>query len=184
MAKNIIGRPENQEGNQFACIKAIRTQLQLTDVYGLAESVTTDSGSRFDLFQGLLSLELMTVFFTEAFMKPYLKYLQEMGNSRMALGRLAFGGLVEAGSQNRFPLTWSDRATKIANITGWTVSEETPKGSPKAAEAILDFWTSDWASLATRIRKGQAGLDPPMTRPGASRKYWPSASRKRAFMCY
>jgi hypothetical protein len=78
----------------------------------------------------------------------------------MALGQLAFGGLLQPGSQNRFPITWSDRTSKIANITGWTVSKDFPHGNPKAAEAILDFWTSDWTSLAGRLHKGEAGLDP------------------------
>ncbi len=60
LATTVIGKPENHEGNRFAYIKAIRTQLQLTEVYGLSESVTVQSGLRVDLFLPLLSLELMT----------------------------------------------------------------------------------------------------------------------------
>lgn len=62
--------------------------------------------------------------------------------------------------QNRFPITWSDRAAKIARITGWTVTKEFPQGSAKAAEAILDFWTIDLSGLSARLRKGEAGLQP------------------------
>jgi hypothetical protein len=160
MATAIIGKTENHEANRFACIKAMRTQLQLTEVYGLAESVSVESGLRVDLFQALLSLELMTVFFNSDFMLPYMQYLGEMGDSRMALGRLALGGLMQPDSHIRFPITWSDRTSKVANITDWTVSKDSPHGSPKAAQAILDFWTSDWASLAARLRKGEAGLHP------------------------
>ena len=155
-----FGRLENHEANRFAYVRAMRTQLQLTEVYGVADSVTVPSGLTVELFQALLSLELMTAFFKTDFIQPYMQYLGEMGDSRMALGRLAFEGLVEAGMQNRFPITWSDRASKIANITGWTASKDFPDGNPKAAEAILDFWTNDWATLATRLRKGEVGLSP------------------------
>jgi hypothetical protein len=92
LATTVIGKPENHEANRFVYLKAIRTQLQLTEVYGLAGSVTTETGLRVDLFQALLALELMTAFFNSDFMLPYLQYLRETGNSRMALGRLAFGG--------------------------------------------------------------------------------------------
>ena len=33
-------------------------------------------------------------------------------------------------------------------------------GNPRAAEAILDFWTSDWTSLAARLHKDEVGRDP------------------------
>ncbi|MGB7931209.1 MAG: hypothetical protein WCH04_03140 [Gammaproteobacteria bacterium] len=156
----VIGQLVNHEANHFAYIKAMRTQLQLTEVYGVAETVTAESGLRVDLFQALLSLELMTAFFKSDFMLPYLQYLGETVNSRMSLGQLAFGGLLRAGSPNRFPITWSDKTIKISNITGWTVSKDFPHGNPRAAEAILDFWTSDWTSLAARLHKGETGLHP------------------------
>lgn len=63
MATQPIGRPENHEANQLAYIKALRTQLQLTEVYGVGPTVTTDAGATVPLFQALLSLELMNVFF-------------------------------------------------------------------------------------------------------------------------
>jgi hypothetical protein len=160
LAGTVIGQLGNHEANLFAYVKAMRTQLQLTEVYAVADSVTAESGLRVDLLQALLSLELMTAFFNIDFMQPYMKYLGEMGNSRMALGRLALDGLVKPGVHNRFPVTWSDRTSKITNITGWTVSENSPHGNPKAAEAILDFWTSDWAALSARLRKGEVGLHP------------------------
>ena len=160
LAKTVIGKPENHEENRLAYIQAIRTQLRLTEVYGLAEFVSVQSGLRVNLFQALLSLELMSAFFKLDFMQPYLRHLEEIGNSRMALGRLAFEGLVQPGMHNRFPITWSDRMSKIANIPGWTVSKDFPHGNPKAAEAILDFWINDWAAMANRLRKGQMGLHP------------------------
>ncbi|MCB1871155.1 MAG: hypothetical protein KDI49_03935, partial [Gammaproteobacteria bacterium] len=160
MGTAIIGSPENHEENQFAYIKSLAAKLQLTEVYGLDESLLAESGLRVDLFQAILSLNLMTAFFNKDYILPYLKYLGEMGNSRMALSRLAFGGLLQTEMQNRFSITWSERAEKIARITGWTVTKEFPHGNARAAEAILDFWTSDWAALSARIRKGERGLNP------------------------
>lgn len=160
MATAMIGKPENQAANRFAYIMAIRTLLRLTEVYGLSESVTTPSGLRVDLFQALLSLELMSVFFSSEFILPYIQYLDETGNAHLALGQLAFDGLMQPGSHNRFPLTWSDRAEKIANITSWTVSKDCPHGNPKAAEAILDFWTSDWTAMASRPHCGDSDRHP------------------------
>lgn len=46
LAERAIGRPENQEANRLAYIKAIQTQLQLTEVYGLDETVTTETQRR------------------------------------------------------------------------------------------------------------------------------------------
>jgi len=43
-AAQTIGRPENHEANRLAYLCAIRTRLQLTEVYGVAETVTTDAG--------------------------------------------------------------------------------------------------------------------------------------------
>ena len=155
-----IGKPENHEANRFAYLKAMRTHLQLTEVYGLADNVIAESGLSVDLFQALLSLELMTAFFITDYLQPYLLLLAETGESRLALGQLAFGGLLQPEMQNRFPVTWSDRKTKIARIKGWTVNKAFPQGNSKAAEAILDFWTSDWALLARRLRKKESSLRP------------------------
>ncbi|MBK8185676.1 MAG: hypothetical protein IPK63_23375 [Candidatus Competibacteraceae bacterium] len=71
----------------------------------------------------------------------------------------SFEGLAN-GSQNRFPLTWSDRKAKISKIVGWTVCEAFPRGSHAMAAAVLDFWTSDLAALTERLKKGTPGLEP------------------------
>ncbi len=154
-----IGRPENQERNQFAFIKTIRTQLQLREVYGLNDSVQSETKLQVDLFQALLSLELMTAFYNVDFVLPYRDYLGETGNWRLALSRLAMNGLLQ-GLQNRFPLTWSDKEAKVNNIRSWTVSENFPQGNAKAAEAILDFWTCDMKHLSTRLRSNEPTLPP------------------------
>lgn len=87
-------------------------------------------------------------------------YLSETGNSFLALGRLAFGGLLQPDMQNRFPLTWSDRAAKVDRIKPWTATAEHPSGSARSAEAILDFMTCDWAAMAKQLRDGDATLRP------------------------
>ena len=159
MAMQQVGRPENHEANRLAYIRAMRTQLQLTEVYGVDETVITDTGARVNLFQALLSLELMSAFFQRDFLERFVQNLKQSGHWVSALGRLAFDGLVD-GNQNRFPLTWSDREAKIANIVGWTVNADSPQGNPLIAAAILDFWTSDWVALSERLRKGESGLHP------------------------
>ena len=159
MATRQIGSAENHELHRVAYIKALRTQLQLTDVYGVSDTVTTDAGDGVPLFQALLSLELMNVFFQCDFLETYVKHLHSTGNWAMALSMLAFNGLRD-GNQNRFPLTWSSREAKIANMMGWTVAAEHPQGNPRHAAAIVDFRTSDWSKLATRLRDGVAGLRP------------------------
>jgi Holliday junction resolvase-like predicted endonuclease len=159
IATRTIGRPENHEANRLAYIRAMRTRLQLLEVYGVADTVTTDAGDSVDLFQALLSLELMSAFFFHDVIGEYVKHLQDSENWVAALEKLIVGGLGQT-LENRLPLTWSDRDTKISRITGWTVSPETPQGSPRMAARILDFWTSDWASLAAQMRNSQAGLRP------------------------
>ena len=159
MTSKIIGAPENHEANRLAYIKAMRSRLRLSEVYGAGERVTADSGNQVDLFQALLSLELMSAYFTIHFLAPFFTRLSETGDTDAALSWLAMQGLLDGG-QNRFPLTWSDRATKIGNISAWTVSVDYPEGSPKMAGAILDFWSSDWSALGLRLRKGEAGLSP------------------------
>ncbi|MEK8019360.1 MAG: hypothetical protein VSS75_021010 [Candidatus Parabeggiatoa sp.] len=159
-AKKPIGRLENQEANRLAVIQAFRSQLQLTDVYGLDETVLVEkTGLQVDLFQALLSLELMTTFYNVDFILPYKKYLDETGNWQFALSRLAMEGLL-TGSQNRFPITWSDRKSKIKNISAWTVSKKFPQGNLKAAEAILDFWTSDLKDFSFQLKNNESILNP------------------------
>lgn len=147
-----IGRAENHALNQMAYIKALRTQLQLTDVYGVSDTVSTDSGDTVPLFQALLSLELMNVFFQRDFLETYVQHLRSTGNWAAALSMLAFNGLRD-GRQNRFPFTWSGRDEKVANVVGWTVTPEHPQGNPRHAAAIFDFWTSDWSKLAKQLRE-------------------------------
>jgi Holliday junction resolvase-like predicted endonuclease len=159
MATQQIGRAENHELNRVAYIKALRSQLQLTDVYGVRNSVTTDAGDTVPLFQALLSLELMNVFFQRDFLAAFAAHLRGSGNWATALSLLAFNGL-RNGSQIRFPLTWSDRDTKITNMMGWTVTPDHPHGSRQHAAAIVDFWTSDWCKLALQLREKSSGLKP------------------------
>ncbi len=154
-----IGRPENREINRVAYIKALRTQLQLTEVYGVSDTVTTDAGDSVPLFQALLSLELMNVFFQRDFLETYVEHLRSTGDWAMALSTLAFNGLLD-GNQIRFPLTWSDREAKIGNIVGWTVTPAHPKGNPSHAAAIVDFWINDLAELSRQLQSGATGLKP------------------------
>lgn len=151
---------ENLEANLQAFAKAMATQLQLTEVYGLSEHLRTDTGLRVELFRALLAMELMSVFFITAFLQPFADHFSQCGSSRIALGRLAFDGPLQREMQNRWPVTWSDKAAKIARIRSWTTSAEFPQGNDKAAEAILDFWTSDWAALSRRLHANESGLQP------------------------
>lgn len=159
MAAQTIGRPENHEANRLAYIRAMQAHLRLTEIYGVADTVTTDAGDPVDLFQALLSLELMSAFFRSDFIQEYVQHLERTDDWVAALTALITGGLSQ-GLENRLPLTWSDRDAKIARIKGWTVSPESPQGSPRMAASILDFWTSDWASLAAQLRKSPTGLRP------------------------
>ena len=152
--------PVHLEANLQAFAKAMGTWLRLQEIYGIAGQVRTEAGSTVDVFRALLATELMTAFYIEDFLRPYQQYLKQFGHPWQALGGLAFGGLLQPEMQNRFPITWSDRATKIARITPWTATAEHPQGQAQAAEAILDFWTSDWSALAERLHEGDAALRP------------------------
>lgn len=152
--------PAHLEANLQAFAKAMGTWLRLQEVFGVAEQVRTEAGSAVDVFRALLATELMTAFYIEDFLRPYHQHLQQYGHPWLALGRLAFGGLLQPDMQNRFPITWSDREARIARITPWTATAEHPKGQVRAAEAILDFWTSDWSALAERLHEGDAALRP------------------------
>lgn len=159
IAAQQIGRPENHEANRLAYIRAIRAQLQLDEVYGIDDSVMLDSSERVDLFQALLSLELTSAFFQQDFLQRHAELMNDSESWLAALGKLALEGLVE-GMQIRFPLTWSDREQKVRSIVGWTVCEKHPKGSLPMAASILDFWTNDWITLASRLRQGGPGISP------------------------
>lgn len=159
MATRQIGSAENHALNQVAYMKALRTQLQLAEVYGVSDTVTTDAGDTVPLFQALLSLELMNVFFQRDFLQTFAKHLRATGGWAAALSVMAMNGL-RGGNQIRFPLTWSDREAKIANMVGWTVTPEYPQGNRHLTEAIVDFWTSDWSKLAAQLQGGAPGLKP------------------------
>jgi len=152
--------PAHLDTNLQAFAKAMATWLQLQEVYGVAEHIQTEAGSQVDVYRALLASELMTAFFIEDFLQPYQRHLRQFGHPWRALGCLAFGGLSQAEMQIRLPITWSDQATKIARITPWTAGPEYPQGHARAAEAILDFWTSDWINLADQLRRSNEGLRP------------------------
>jgi Holliday junction resolvase-like predicted endonuclease len=161
-AKWLIGRPENSEANRLAWLRALQARLRLREVYGVDDEVTSESGEAVNLFQALLSLNLMSAFYQRDFLAAFADRLDASGHWVAALQRLTMDGLLE-GFQNRLPLTWSGRASKVTNITGWTVTASEPKGNPRMASAILDFWTYDMAALTERFQRNEPGLQPRLT---------------------
>ena len=154
-----IGRPENADANRMAWLRALQAKLRLQEVYGIADEVTSDTGEHVNVFQALLSLNLMSAHFERDFLVAFADRLDSMGDWRSALQHMTMEGLLN-GMQNRLPITWSGREAKISNITGWTVTRSLPKGSPRMASAILDFWTYDMAIMATRLQQREPGLQP------------------------
>ena len=150
--------PTNLDANLQAMAKAMAAWLCLQEVYGIEARVDAGGGAQVDVFNALLSIELMTAFYIEAFMRPFHEALRQCGHPWQALGMLAISGFSEG--ENRLPLTWSGKNTKIARITPWTATRDRPQGHARAAEAILDFWTSDWGALAHKFRIGETGLRP------------------------
>ena len=159
MAHVRIGRPENENENRLAYIRAMAAQLRLREVYGVADSVTAPMGDTVDMFQALLSLELTARFFMLDFIVPFMEGAEQTGDWTLSLRQLAIDGLVR-DMQNRFPLTWSGRAEKIGKTTGWTVTPSQPAGSARMAAAIVDFWTHDMLAEAERLQKGERGPAP------------------------
>ncbi|MDH1056131.1 NERD domain-containing protein [Aquipseudomonas alcaligenes] len=158
MAEQVIGKPENHELNQLAYIKAMRSELQLQQIYGLTDRLSLGDGTQVQLHHVLLASELTSVFFKGHFIQPFQRYLQEHGMLAHALGRLAMDGLLSG--ENRFPMTWSEEEEKIRRIKGWTVSEDYPRGSADSAKAILKFWTSDLKALSQQLKQ-QPGMPAP-----------------------
>ncbi|WP_260683249.1 YraN family protein [Pseudomonas aeruginosa] len=158
LAEQIIGSPENHELNQLAYIKAMRSELQLQQIYGLGDRLSLSNGTQVQLHHILLASELTSVFFQSQFIQPFQGYLHESGVLAHALGRLAMDGMLSG--ENRFPMTWSEEEEKIRRIKGWTVSEEHPRGSADSAKAILKFWTSDLKALSQQLQQ-QPGMPAP-----------------------
>jgi Holliday junction resolvase-like predicted endonuclease len=154
-----IGRPKNGDANRLAWLRALQAQLRLREAYGVDDEVSAESGQTVNLFQALLSLNLMSVFFQQDFLAAFADRMDASGDWVTALQRLITDGLRE-GLQNRFPLTWSDRESKVSNITGWTVTASEPEGNPRMASAILDFWTYDMVAMSERLHRNQSGLQP------------------------
>jgi len=150
MAEQQIGSKESHEANQLAIIKTFSSQLRLVEVYGLDEYLTADSGLRVNLYEALLSLNLMSAFFSKDYIAPYQKYLSEEKNWVAAISRLVFEGMQQG--ENRFPITWSSKKEKVARIKAWTVNQSFPHGNQKAAEAIIDFWSHDLKSTAKKLQ--------------------------------
>ena len=151
MASIQIGSKENHELNTEAYIKAIRSELHLKEIFGLDDEIALPEGLRAKLFQALLSIELHSVFYQSAYIKPFQNYYASCGIIAQALSQLAFRGLVEG--ENRFPMTWAEEDEKVRRTVGWTVCDEYPKGSSLAAKAILKFWTSDLKELSNSLKE-------------------------------
>lgn len=158
LAEQIIGSPENHDLNQMAYIKAMRSELQLQQIYGLGDRLSLSDATQVQLHHVLLASELTSVFFQSQFIQPFQDYLRESGALAHALGRLAMDGMLSG--ENRLPMTWSEEEEKIRRIKGWTVSEEHPQGSTDSAKAILRFWTSDLNALSQQLKQ-QPGMPAP-----------------------
>lgn len=151
MADETIGSVEYHEANRVAFIKAIRSRLQLQQIYGLGEQLSLSDGAQVQLHHVLLASELTSVFFEQAFIQPFQRYFSETGVVVHALGQLVLDGL--RTMENRFPLTWSEAEEKVQRIKGWTVCTEYPNGDTESAKSILKFWTSDLKSLCQQLRQ-------------------------------
>lgn len=158
-ARERMGRPENEDANRLAWIHATQGKLRLEEVYGIDEVVTTESGESAPLFEALLALNLMSAHFLRDFLWAFSERHRALGDWLAGLRSLVMDGLRD-GYQSRLPLTWSDREEKIRNIAGWTVTRESPQGSPRVAAAILDFWTYDLAAMVRRLRSQPTALEP------------------------
>lgn len=156
LAEQQIGSKENHEANQLSIIKTFSNQLRLVEVYGLNEYLTADTGLRVDLYEALLSLNLMSAFFNKDFVAPYQQYLLEEKSWLAAISRLAFEGMQQG--ENRFPIIWSSKKDKVARIKAWTVNKSFPYGNQKAAEAIIDFWTHDLKATAKKSQSENSPL--------------------------
>lgn len=153
-----FGRPENEESNRFAWISAIRTKLELTEIYGLEDEIMTESGYKIDLLRTLLTIELMHAFYKHGYILPYCREYEQTGNWLRALSVFSFAGLIEG--EIRFPITFAERKAKIARICNWTRSEEWPNGNKQMTEAIMDFWSNDLKDSSRQLREHEYALQP------------------------
>lgn len=71
LAEQIIGSPENHELNQLAFIKAMRSELQLQQIYGLGDRLSLSDGAQVQLHHVLLASELTSVFFQSQYIQPF-----------------------------------------------------------------------------------------------------------------
>lgn len=156
MAEKQIGSKENHEVNQLAIISTFSSKLRLIEVYGLNEYLTAASGLRVNLYEALLSLNLMSAFFNKDYITRYQQIFSEEKHWLSAISRLAFEGMQQG--ENRFPITWSSKKDKVARIKAWTVNQTFPYGNSKAAEAIIDFWSNDLKSTAKKLQSEKLPL--------------------------
>ncbi|MFT6901932.1 MAG: Holliday junction resolvase-like predicted endonuclease [Colwellia sp.] len=155
MAEQQIGSKDYHQWNQTAYIKALGSALELNEIYGLDKTVSTDNGMSVDVFQALLSLELMIAFYNKDYIDVFFREYENTGKWQGALGMLAMGGLLDRSNsefKDRFPITWLNWKQKAKNIVGWTISDVFPNGNLKAAEAILDFWTLDFKKWSCELK--------------------------------
>ena len=166
LAEKQIGSEDNHHMNQIAYVKALGSTMQLNDIYGIDESISTDSGTDVNIFQALLSLELMIAFYSKDYVEVFYHEYQNTGHWQSALSMLAMSGLLDKTGNNfhnRFPLTWLSWKQKAKNIVGWTVSDVFPNGNLKAAEAILDFWSLDFKKWSMALKSNNTQNLPELT---------------------
>ncbi|AAZ27646.1 hypothetical protein [Colwellia psychrerythraea] len=166
MAEQQIGSKYYHQWNQTAYIKALGSALLLSEIYGVDKTVSTDNGMNVEVFQALLSLELMLAFYNKDYIEVFFREYENTGQWQGALSMLAMGGLLDTTNnefQNRFPITWLNWKQKAKNIVGWTVSDVFPKGNLKAAEAILDFWSLDFKKWGSELQNSNRQKLPVLT---------------------
>lgn len=161
MALTQMGSAENHERNQVAYLKAMASKLELEKIYGFTRFVHIKNGFKVDLFQALLSQELMIAFYLKDYIEAFQSEYSHTGNWQRALSLVALQGV--AKGQNRFPITWSPWKDKINSIIGWTVSKDFPNGNINAAEAILAFWCLDMKELSQSLQTMSGNSLHPLT---------------------
>ncbi len=153
-----LGRLKYDDSHLFAWTSAIRTKLELKEIYGIDDEIMIDNSYKINTFQALFTIEMMHAFYKDGYILPYCKLQEQTGNWLTALISFSFMGLIEG--EIRLPITFAERKAKINRICGWISSEDWPTGNKQMTEAILDFWSNDLKDSSRHLRQNEHSLHP------------------------
>ena len=141
-----------QEGRLAPMTGALTHLAMLRDLFGMEDLIDLGNDIKVSLLQACLAIESAKANYEATLSLPFLKAMRRNGDWAPALTEVIDSGIFD-GLQQRYPVLFARTEEKLQILRQFTVADENPSGTDKAAAALLEFWGNDLTPVRDPIHR-------------------------------